>query len=273
MKNSLRICTLILATSVTSSFGQDAAEMARKLQDPLANIKALMTDNDILFNTGEDSVSYSFQLQPVYAIPFEEQGFNLVLRGIVPIMGMAPESQRPILGEPLPASGGHTWGLGDIVLQSLFSPRSDSAWKWGAGPMASLETRTNSRLAGPGWGAGPVGVLVGNLTPEISTAFIAGHLWGQQDGFSTTIFQPQVFYNIPSMPGTTINYANVIAYDWTASSGNAWTVPLGLGVSKTIALDDKGTGLDLMLGVYHNVVKPKGAADWSLKFQISILFP
>ena len=29
-----------------------AAEMARKLQDPLANIKAVMTDNDILFWDG-----------------------------------------------------------------------------------------------------------------------------------------------------------------------------------------------------------------------------
>ena len=67
-----------------------AAEMARKLQDPLANIKALMTDNDINFNTGkdEDETSYGFQLQPVYAIPFEDLGFNLVNRAVVPILGM-----------------------------------------------------------------------------------------------------------------------------------------------------------------------------------------
>ena len=45
--------------------GGGAAEMARKLQDPLANISALMTDNDIQFKTGDDDSSYSFQLQPV----------------------------------------------------------------------------------------------------------------------------------------------------------------------------------------------------------------
>lgn len=37
-----------------------AAEMARKLQDPLANISAIMTDNDILFKSGETEASYSF---------------------------------------------------------------------------------------------------------------------------------------------------------------------------------------------------------------------
>ena len=48
-----------------------AAEMARKLQNPLANIRALMTDNAIGFETGDDEgTSYSFQLQPVYALVF-----------------------------------------------------------------------------------------------------------------------------------------------------------------------------------------------------------
>jgi hypothetical protein len=103
-------CLLILpgaanAQEPASSDADAAAEMARKLQDPLANIKALMTDNDINFDTGEDEdeVSYGFQLQPVYAIPFEKQGFNLVNRAVIPILGIAPGGQKSILGEPLPA--------------------------------------------------------------------------------------------------------------------------------------------------------------------------
>jgi len=38
------------------------------------------------------------------------------------------------------------------MLQFFFSPRNDSAWKWGIGPIFSLETRTDDKLAGPGWG-------------------------------------------------------------------------------------------------------------------------
>jgi len=136
---------------------EGAAEMARKLQDPLANIKALMTDNDVNFNTGEDEdeTSYGFQLQPVYAIPFEDLGFNLVNRAVIPILGMAEGGQKSILGEPTPSDDGRTWGLSDSLLQFFFSPRTDDPWKWGIGPMVSLKTRTDSDLAGPGWGGGP----------------------------------------------------------------------------------------------------------------------
>ena len=109
----MKILSLLLSVALTvpatvslaeEKGGDAAAEMARKLQDPLANIKALMTDNDVNFNTGDDDdeVSYGFQLQPVYAIPFENLGFNLVNRAVIPILGMAPEAQKPILGEPLP---------------------------------------------------------------------------------------------------------------------------------------------------------------------------
>ena len=79
--------------------------MARKLQGPLASIKALTTDNGIELNSGEDEVkSYSFQLQPVYAIPFEK--FNFISRAVVPILGIAGGGQKPILGPPLTVDDG-----------------------------------------------------------------------------------------------------------------------------------------------------------------------
>ena len=85
---------------ITAAYADDAAEMARKMQDPLANIKALVTDNDVSFNTGEDEdkTSYGFQLQPVYAIPFEDLGFNLVNRAVIPILGMASGGAETHLG-------------------------------------------------------------------------------------------------------------------------------------------------------------------------------
>ena len=111
-----------------------AAEMARKLQDPLANISALMTDNDIQFKTGDDDTSYSFQLQPVYAFDFPEQGFTFIPRAIIPIIGAAPESTFPKLGDPRPAGDGTTWGVSDIVTQFFFAPKTEAKWKWGVGP-------------------------------------------------------------------------------------------------------------------------------------------
>ena len=83
------------------SGADNATEMAKKLQDPLANISAVMTDNDILFKTGDDETSYSFQFQPVQAWSFDEQGFNFIARGVIPILSLAPESQTPAIGDPV----------------------------------------------------------------------------------------------------------------------------------------------------------------------------
>lgn len=271
IRRCVLIAVLVCAVS-TVVLGQDAAEMARKLQDPLANIKALMTDNGIEGKTGQDETSYSFQLQPVYAMPFEDQGFNFILRGVIPILGLAPEAQKPIVGPPLPAGDDHTWGLGDISMQFFFAPRSEAAWKWGVGPMVSLPTRSDSKLAGAGWGGGPAVVLVGSLTENTSLAIVGGHVWGEEEGFSTSSVQPVVYYNVPGLSGVSLNYNNSITYNWDADSSNAWTVPLGLGVSKTIALEG-GYGVDVGIGYYHNVEKPDGAADWVIKWGLTIVFP
>jgi hypothetical protein len=121
------------------------------------------------------------------------------------------------------------------MLQFFFSPKTDDPLKWGLGPMVSLKTRTDGKLAGPVLGGGPVAVLVGNIGENISTAFIGGHLWGNEDGFSTCMLQPMIFYNLPD--AWNIHYNNMITYDWNAkNSSHAWTVPLGLAVGKMFSL-------------------------------------
>ena len=258
---------------ITGATAQDAAaEMARKLQDPLANMTAIMTDNDVSWGTGNDSESYGFQFQPVKAFSFDDIGMNFIARAIIPFIGQAPDSQRVLLGAPVDGTDSYTWGLSDISTQFFFSPKSDSPWKWGVGPMVSLKTRTNERLAGPGWGGGAVGVLTGSLTEDISASFIGGHLWGQESGFSTSFLQPMMFYNVPGAPGWAVGFNNTIAYDWNATSGNEWTVPLGVTIGKTFDLGG-GHGLDINCGPYWNVVKPEGAADFVFKFGLTWLMP
>ena len=256
-------------------YGQEdeasAAEMAKKLQDPLAHISAIMSDNDLLFKTGNDDFSFSSSIQPVQAWSLDDKGFNFIFRAVVPVVALAPEASKPpYIDEPV-SSSGTTFGLSDIITQYFFSPKTDGAWKWGLGPMISLRTRTSDKLAGPGWGAGPVGVLVGGAG-DFSFAFIGGHLWGDQDGFSTTIFQPMVYYNFPSSPGLALSYNNQWSYSWSASSGNEWSLPLGLSISKTFAM--KGNhGMDLGIGPYWMAAKPKGAAESMIRITFAWLFP
>ena len=175
---SLLACILacIVALAPGPVFADSAAEMARKLQNPLANIKALMTDNAIGFDTGTtDDTSFAFQLQPVYAVDMPDRGFTLIPRANIPILGLEPGTDTPRTGQPT-AGTGSTWGLGDSVVQAFFAPYTESTLKWGIGPQISIPTATDGALEGPGWGAGVAGVLTGEFTPELTFAgLIANH--------------------------------------------------------------------------------------------------
>lgn len=253
-------------------FAQDddaIAAMAKKAQDPLADVKAIMTDNTIAFGGGnDDDTSYGFQIQPVYSIE-NSSNFNQIARAVVPIMGLEPGVVVPPIGpEPRPDEDS-TWGLGDSILQYFFSPKSDSGLKFGVGPQVSLRTNTSDRLAGPGWGAGLAGVLFGGAG-NWSYGAIAMQHWGEDD-YDVFTLQPIVMYNFPNNPGWYLGYNNAITYNWEGSSGNKWNVPLGLVTGKTLLLGN-GDGLDLNVGAYDLVEKPDGGSDWQLKFGISYFF-
>ena len=66
-------------------------EAARKASDPLGNVKAIMTDNTIAFDAGEDEddTSFGFQIQPAYAIPNKTK-FNMIARAVCPSSASRP---------------------------------------------------------------------------------------------------------------------------------------------------------------------------------------
>ena len=248
-----------------------ADSVAKALQDPLANISAIITDNTINFGMGgeDEKTGYDFQFQPVHSIP-TDKGFSIVPRGVIPIIGAPPQSDFSNLGDPRPAGDSTIWGLGDIVVQTFVAPSTDGGIKWGLGPQFSLRTRTDDAVGGPGWGGGVAGVVVASSGPW-SFAGIANNLWGQ-DGFNILSMMPILYYNFESLPGYFLAYNNTIAYDWDATSGNHWTVPLGLHFGKAFDIGD-GYGLELSLGGYNKVVSPDGAGEWQVKFGISLVLP
>jgi hypothetical protein len=82
----------------TITHADAVAEMARKAQDPLGDVKAIMTDNTIGFGGGpEDDTTYGFQIQPVYSIK-NNTSFNMIARTIIPIVGVDPGVTLPRIG-------------------------------------------------------------------------------------------------------------------------------------------------------------------------------
>lgn len=229
----------------SASAEDDAAALARKAQDPLADISAVMTDNTIGFNQGSGKdIGYGFQIQPVKSFD-TDMGFRFIPRGIFPVVGAPAQSDFPFFGDLGGKKGASTkWGFGDIMTQFFFAPKTDGAIKWGVGPQFSLRSRTDSTLGGPGWGAGVSGVIFGGLG-QIAYGAVAGQHWGES-GFSVFTLQPILMYNFEEMPGVYLGYNNSITADWKQSGNDRWTVPLGLTAGRTLSVGG-GTALDLSI--------------------------
>jgi hypothetical protein len=263
------VTVVVTAGAYSPLQAQSAEEIAKALQDPLANVSMIGTDNAFNFKMGEpDSVTgYNFQIQPVYAFSFEK--FNFIPRAVIPILGVPSGGYLPIIGGPRPPGEDVKWGLSDMIVQTFFNIKSESAWKFGFGPQFSLKTRTDSLLAGPGWGGGFGVVMVGGFG-DLSTTLLVSQHWSFDGDFSVLTLQPMAFYNLPG--AATLHYNNSITYNAKAPSGEEWLVPLGAGLSKTFMVGG-GHAIDVAVGAYANVVRPKGGASSQFKFGITWVIP
>lgn len=114
--------TLLLLLSAPVA-GQDAADLAKKTQNPVADLISVPFENTLRFGVGpEEGTQYVLNIQPV--IPFRlTDKWNLISRTIVPLI------RQPELA---PGAGG-TFGLGDIEEALFLSPAKPGAIIWGAG--------------------------------------------------------------------------------------------------------------------------------------------
>jgi len=267
-----KIATLVASALAVASVSlpaqaddcDEACKAARKAQDPLADTRAILTDNTISIGKNRGNTGYAFQIQPVYSIT-TEYGFNVILRGVIPISGVYRAA-----GPPGPLRAGYVWGLSDTILQAFFVPETDGAIKFGFGPQVSLPTRTNSVLAGPGWGGGFAAVAFG-FAGNLSYGGIIGHHWGQKS-FSVTTIQPIVMYNMDLFGGSYLGYNNSITYNWSGKAGSRWQVPVGLTFGKTFVLDG-GYAVDASIGAYALAAKARGGPNAQIKFGVSVFFP
>ena len=77
--SSVTCATLLIFFLTMDAWANDAEELARKAQDPLANISAVQFDMSSKFNVGPDNdTAYSGLVQPVYAISTEKINYIFI---------------------------------------------------------------------------------------------------------------------------------------------------------------------------------------------------
>jgi hypothetical protein len=62
----------------------------------------------------------------------------------------------------------------------------------------------------------------------------------------------------------------VVSANWLAS-GDKWVVPIGGGFGRLFRVGK--LPVNMSLSAYDNVIRPDGAANWQLRFQVQFLLP
>lgn len=244
---------------------EDASELAKKAQNPIANMISLPFQNNLNFGMGPFERNQNIlNIQPVLPVNISDN-WLLVNRAIVPLI-----SQPDIA-----SSSGGVFGLGDIIYEGFFVPSGSGNITWGVGPVLSIPTASDELLGTGKFSAGPTAILVAFVNKWVLGA-VAYNTWsfagnGNRDDVNSGFVQYFINYNLPkawyitSSPSITVN--------WNAPEGDQWIVPFGGGVGKIFAIGkQKFNG---QLAAYYNAVKSEtlDGPDWSFRVQLVLLFP
>jgi hypothetical protein len=250
----------VLAAEAVDGNAQ-AAELAKKLQNPVANLISVPMQSNWDFGIGStDAMRYTLNVQPV--IPFSlNPNWNLITRTIMPIV----HAESPIKG------GRDKSGLGDILQSFFFSPTQPlGGWILGGGPVFLYPSATDSALGGEKWGAGPTAVAL-RQDNGWTYGLLTNHVWSfagtdRRQDVSATFLQPFVSYTTKTYTTWGVNTEST--YDW---ENEQWTMPFNVTVSQLLKIGAQP--IQLQLGGRAYTDRPRGGPEWGLRFTVTLLFP
>lgn len=254
---------LTVAPAARADEASNSAELAKSLSNPVADLVSIPFqfnwDNGVGPN---DGIRYTLNVQPV--VPFSiSQKWNLIGRWIMPYVS------QPSLGAGLDPTSGYS----DIVFSSFFSPKQSSI-TCGVGPVLLLPTTSDPLLGAGQWAAGPTFVVLKQQGPW-TYGVLANHLWSFADAsqldrsrVNSTFLQPFLSYG---KSGTTLSINSESTANWEADSGEEWTVPILVSLSKVTKLGPFPFSVAIGGGPY--VESPKGGPEWKLRTSFTLILP
>jgi hypothetical protein len=266
-KNLIPLLATIMITLLCGPYThaeQTAEELAKKTQNPVADLISVPFQNNLNFGLGPHNRAQNIlNIQPVVPIKLTED-INLITRTIFPIIRQ-PDLTRD--------NGNTTNGLGDISTSLFFSPAKSGQVIWGLGPILQFPTATDEVLGTRKWAAGPAGVVLTMQGPWVIGA-LANQIWsyaGNNDRDKVSAFLFQYFINYNLKDGLYLTSSPIITANWEATSGNKWVIPFGGGAGKLFKIGKQP--INTQLQAFYNVEQTTFGPDWTLRAQVQFLFP
>jgi hypothetical protein len=279
------------------------AQMSALMDNPLGNVAMLFTQFDLVVmeNPTNDKEANKFNYMGIAQFPKGiSKNWNIINRIVwnVPSMPLdqdkiddavdrlsrtigsgegptiIPPEDSPIA--PIDLFDGRTTGFGDIYYNGLFAPKkgkkleSGASLLWGAGFDLGFPTASEDILGTGKWLAGPsaLGVYMG---PKWKFGALVQQYWDyagddDRDDVNLTNLQYFLFYSLDEV--TAIGASPNIIANWEQSSGNKWTVPIGLGISRTFQFGK--VPVRFGLEVHYSVVQPDDVPGqvWDFRFYV-----
>ena len=277
-------CIDALSAAAQETPPDQAAELAKKLQDPVASLISFPLQSNFDFRIGpsDEGWRYTLNIQPVIPISIGSD-WNLIVRTIIPYIhqedvfkGPARIFEEDIDGVPVEVTSarplGHVQdGLGDIIQSFFFSPKEPVAgWILAAGPVFLYPSATDPLLGSEKWGTGPTGLIL-KQTGGWTYGILANQIWSfagdaERRSVNATFLQPFISYTIKTKSTFGLNTEST--YNW---NDNQWTVPLNVSVSQLLRIGK--LPVSLAVGGRYYAEGPSGAPEWGLRFVITLLFP
>jgi hypothetical protein len=256
------LATLTTNSVPTAQSGDEMANLAKELSNPVASLISVPIQNNFDFGGGpaDHGFQYKVNLQPVIPIAISSD-WNLIARVIVPYV-----YQHDRIGNTTQS------GLADTTASFFFSPRQPGpgGMIWGVGPDIYLPTATDSLLGSEKWGAGPTAVFLWQKSSWTYGALV-NQIWSfagdaGRPYMNNTFMQPFLAYQTKTHTTFTIDTEST--YNWEAGQ---WTVPLNWTVSQVTKIGKMP--VSFQAGVRYYAAKPDGGPDWGLRFTVTFLFP
>jgi len=242
---------------------ESQAELAKKLNNPIANLISvpMQLNYDQNIGAGNKGDKYTLNLQPV--IPFSiSEKWIVISRTILPVI-----SQDDIV------PGTDQSGIGDITESLFFSPKAltENGWTWGAGPAFLLPTASDDLLGAEKWGLGPTAVA---LKQENGWTYgaLANHIWSvagddDREDISSTFMQP--FMGYTTSKHTTFMVNTESTYNW---KDEEWSVPVNFLVTQLFKVGKQPMSLQLGARYWANAPKT-GPEGWGVRLTYTLVFP